>query len=699
MNWKAGKMFFRIRVPEGLRALLGAVLGLILFMPVHAAQEKPVANLPIDDVVNRVNAEQDEELYQQLTPGFQKAISFADFRNVLRSVRAGSGTLLTWTEQESKGATKVYLVQGEKQSEVVKIAVDNEGRISGLMFTPVSSSDGFGWNLFNILLMLVSYHVIRRLTDRGHVREFGKTRQIICALIGAVVCLTIFTPVTLAFGSVAALAALGAATALMIGNSESLAVHLSNKMLQITWALFGAVFGAVLGLIVRPVTPALDLAVIRNELVDFFHDPDGSVTPTLDFVMLPVFGAVCALFFGNCTAVASWLGNVFLRGLGLRRAYPDYTGVARSDGPSGDWLASLVSDLRKRGKLVGLAARVMVDGQVVAVAADGERQRGSGVSIELGDRWHIGSVTKSVTATMIARLIESGQMHWSDSVGQCFPDEPIHEDWKPVTLRQLLTHTAGTPANFSLRVRLKRPALGPECTRERRHAIMDVMAWKPKYRPGAKYAYTNVGYTIAGAMAETVTGVSWEDLVKREVFQPLELTGVGFGPPKSPSPKLDQPRGHRAVLDWKTSASDLNDNTPIMGPAGAIHMTLADLGTYATEHLRGEQGTGKLLASATYQQLHTPELDNYACGWVKKAPTKEVPHTNFWHNGSNTMWYALVVLIPDKNMTVVVTANDGDIVRAESAAWTIVAASREPVLATRPGPAIKGGLRKPDRHR
>jgi CubicO group peptidase (beta-lactamase class C family) len=99
----------------------------------------------------------------------------------------------------------------------------------------------------------------------------------------------------------------------------------------------------------------------------------------------------------------------------------------------------------------------MVDGQVVASAVDGERKRGSGVPIELGDRWHVDSVTKSVTATMIARLIESGQMQWSDSVGQRFPDAAIHEDWKPVTLRQLLTHTAGAPGNFSVRVRLKRP--------------------------------------------------------------------------------------------------------------------------------------------------------------------------------------------------------------------------------------------------
>ena len=327
-------------------------------------------------------------------------------------------------------------------------------------------------------------------------------------------------------------------------------------------------------------------------------------------------------------------------------------------------------------KLVGLAARVMVDGQVVASAADGERKRGSGVPIELGDRWHLGSITKSITATMIARLVESGQMQWSDSVGQRFPDASIHEDWKPVTLRQLLTHTAGAPANFSLRVRLIRPALGPECTKERRQAVMDVIARKPVHPPGKKYAYSNVGYTIAGAMAETVTGVSWEDLVKREVFEPLELTGAGFGPPKSPSQTLDQPRGHRGLLGWKIECERRRRQHSNHGPRRhRSHDAWRPLhvrnGTPAWRARDGQAARRRNLQTAPYARARQLCM---RLGEESSQPN-EIPYTVYWHNGSNTMWYALVVFIPGKNMVVAVTSNDGDIVRAESAAWTVVAAS------------------------
>jgi len=80
-----------------------------------------------------------------------------------------------------------------------------------------------------------------------------------------------------------------------------------------------------------------------------------------------------------------------------------------------------------------------------------------------------------------------------------------------------------------------------------------VLAEKPKYPPGQKYAYSNVGYTIAGAMAEKVAGDTWEDLMKREVFEPLKITEAGFGPPRSTDKTLEQPRGHRKILAGKVS--------------------------------------------------------------------------------------------------------------------------------------------------
>lgn len=350
---------------------------------------------------------------------------------------------------------------------------------------------------------------------------------------------------------------------------------------------------------------------------------------------------------------------------------------ARSSGPNGDWLEKVVTDHRKEWDLVGLAAMVMVDGQIEAAAVHGERKYGTNVSLELDDRWHLGGIAKSITATMIARLVEAGQIQWTDTVGNSFSDDAIHEDWKPVTIQQLLTDTAGAPAYFPSGIQRQRPERGSKLVAARRQVVLDLLGDKPDYPPGTKHRYSNVGYTIAAAMVEQSTGASWEDLVQREVFDPLGLSDSGFGPPESNDHTLQQPRGHRTGLAGKSAVDDKDDNTPIMGPSAGIHMTLKDLCTFAQEHLRGEQGSSELLSSETYKLLHTPALRRYAFGWLVRESTYTDPHKQYWHNGSNTMWYALAVWVPSKNMVVAVTANEGDSTRAESAAFRIEQAASE----------------------
>jgi len=335
-------------------------------------------------------------------------------------------------------------------------------------------------------------------------------------------------------------------------------------------------------------------------------------------------------------------------------------------------LAEQVKQHREKHNLVGLAAMVMVDGKVVDSAANGERETGSGVSVEVTDRWHLGSITKSITATMIARLIESGQMKWDQTVSDLFPNEPIHAEWESVTVWQLLTHTAGAPKNFSLRIRSKKPTSDEDTKSERLKAVLEILAEEPEYPPGTRKVYSNIGFTIAGAMAEQATGKTWNDLIEQETFDPLELTLPGFGPPEVTRGQNDQPVGHRTLLGLKVAMGDKTDNTPIMAPGNAVHMSLKDLCRYADAHMQGELGSSELLSPETWRLLHTPELEDYACGWVKKVPTWKIPQTHYWHNGSNTMWYALVVFVPKKELVVAVTSNDGDIKNAETAAWEIV---------------------------
>lgn len=351
----------------------------------------------------------------------------------------------------------------------------------------------------------------------------------------------------------------------------------------------------------------------------------------------------------------------------------DEPGKARPAADVQKLLDDLVPKLRKEKKLVGLAAMILVDGKQVAAGVDGERINGSGVPLEIGDRWHLGSITKSLTATVAARMVERKEIEWTTTIGDCFGTSvEMHDDWRSVTLEHLLTHTSGALPNFSLAVRLKRPAAGKQRMLARKAAIAGVLKRKPKSEPGESFVYSNVGYTIAGTMLEHTSNEPWEALIRKEIFGPLSLREAGFGPPKDGEQAQSQPHGHRVLGTFKQVVDQEADNTPIMGPAGTIHMSLAELCRYGQEHMDGESGKGKLLAAATYRRLHTPKLQNYAFGWVAPKKNRWVDERIVWHNGSNTMWYALVVQLPERNAIVAVTSNDGDVKGAESAAFEIL---------------------------
>ena len=333
------------------------------------------------------------------------------------------------------------------------------------------------------------------------------------------------------------------------------------------------------------------------------------------------------------------------------------------------WLQEKLDVLRHDLDLVGAGATVVVDGSAVASAVSGTRRQSSDVGVTLDDQWHVGSITKSMTATVIARLVEQGQLSWDSPLPDLLPAtfDKIDPSWSKVTLVHLLNHTAGLPANFPALAQFERPTDPDELHAARQRHLLKVLSSAAQSAPGQKMAYSNVGYTLAGWIAAEKAKTGWEQLMQQQLFEPLNLSTAGFGPPRGTQP-LDQPWGHRRNLFMRTPAppDGLADNTPIMGPAGTVHMSMADLGRYGWMHLQGETQDSSFLKSVTFQKLHQGGIGHYACGWVDQHKDWADGRI-LWHNGSNTMWYALMVLVPSRNAVVVVVTNDGYLEKADPA--------------------------------
>src|SRR5689334_11902854 len=95
----------------------------------------------------------------------------------------------------------------------------------------------------------------------------------------------------------------------------------------------------------------------------------------------------------------------------------------------------------------GIAAAVLKGERIIGLGTAGARKRRSGERITVDDRFHLGSCTKAMTATLIAMLVEEAKLSWTSTLGELFAGSvnPMHPAWEKVTLRQLLAHRAGLP--------------------------------------------------------------------------------------------------------------------------------------------------------------------------------------------------------------------------------------------------------------
>jgi D-alanyl-D-alanine carboxypeptidase len=335
----------------------------------------------------------------------------------------------------------------------------------------------------------------------------------------------------------------------------------------------------------------------------------------------------------------------------------------------------------------------------VELAATGLRAAGFPERVTTNDQWHLGSITKPMTATVAARLVEKGHITWDTTIAQAVPElaGAMRKEYRKVTLDQLLRHESGLPRDVPMASQDSETAqrllhrgmpvwflqdydAKLSVTENRLKCAAAVLALPP-VGPKGKSEYSNAGVMIAGLMLEKATGKSFEKLFEQELLSPLGMRSTGFGPPPGVPGKRDQPWGH-----WPTGASSgaiwhaldpgdrFADNPPSLNPAGTAHASLQDIARFASAHLSGELGQPGLLSVRSFRRLHRPMADAWAMDWM--VSTRDWAKGRwFYHSGSNGRWYACLTLAPAVDLAVFAACNaaeeNGD--RAcDQAAWALI---------------------------
>jgi CubicO group peptidase (beta-lactamase class C family) len=269
--------------------------------------------------------------------------------------------------------------------------------------------------------------------------------------------------------------------------------------------------------------------------------------------------------------------------------------------------------VRAKYKLPACASAVIEGGRIVAIGATGLRRSDRDVRVTTDDIWHIGSCTKTMTAALIGMLVDEGKLRWDMPVPDALPGVPFHAGWRKVTLWHVITQRSGIAQMGVLDA-------GKGTPREQRATFAKMILARAPAQPPGKYAYSNSGYGLLGAIIERAADTTYEDMLRKRIFEPLALKTASFGAPATPG-KLDQPWGHRRKGDKLTPVepSPVHQFPPALAPAASVHMSLADFARFAGWVSTNEP---QLVKPATFKHLQTPPADSaYAGGlWTTELP-------------------------------------------------------------------------------
>lgn len=360
--------------------------------------------------------------------------------------------------------------------------------------------------------------------------------------------------------------------------------------------------------------------------------------------------------------------------------------------PQGPWLQTILDTERAKSNVVGMGVAVANLRGDRLVRVSGHPTSESTDSLSTADRWHIGSNTKALTALLYGKLVQQDLASWDATLPELFPDlaSNMHPGWKSITIKDLFAHRSGlTDINgvwLMARHADKRPM------NEQRYETVQTFLRMPPSPTVGQYQYTNINYIVAGSAIEQILSrqsgspVTWEDAMRDYIFAAVPgidaETAFGFGPPQT------RIEGHRSTRNGPPQpvgkAIFGGDNPAAMGPAGTMNASLLGHANLALEFIDNDS---TLVPWRLRETLFAPYPDDqatYAMGWG--VTRHERFGLMYEHNGSNTMWWSHISIVPSLGTVIVINANEAT-TEAHRAVFAIRDQALEAILVARYGEA------------
>jgi len=303
-------------------------------------------------------------------------------------------------------------------------------------------------------------------------------------------------------------------------------------------------------------------------------------------------------------------------------------------------LGNLDSDIAAHADVPGLAVAVTRDGKIIYERGFGWADRERGLRATPKIPFALASASKSITASAIMQLVERGRLNLDAPVNDYLGSAKVHSpQWNAgeSTVRRVMSHTGGL-TTFTRWYGSDRSA----CNLDREIRDYGILVW----RPGELFDYSNLGFGILGEVIARVSGNDYDSYLKKNIFSPLGMEDCGL--------KTRHPASSQYNEKTKARSPVRISGTPA---ASGLRCSAHDLALFGMFHLKEMTNGSSILSAASLGQMHGAQpgtRGQYGLGWwtSEKGGTEIISA-----QGGTSDTYALLTLVPAKNVAVVVVAN------------------------------------------
>jgi len=262
-----------------------------------------------------------------------------------------------------------------------------------------------------------------------------------------------------------------------------------------------------------------------------------------------------------------------------------------------DFMAKAMTEF----KVPGAAVAVVKDGKIVFAKGYGYRDVSRKLPVMGATLFPIASITKSFTVTALGTLADQGRLDWDKPVREYLPGFRMHDPvaTEQLTTRDMVTHRSGLPRHDMV-------WYSSSFTREQ---LVERLRYLELNKPiRSTFQYNNLMFMTAGFLGGRIAGLSWEDLVRQRVLDPLAMTNTKFSSDearKTPDYALPYRKNRKTEVVSEIEFSRWGD----VGPAGAINSSIDDMAHYLLMHVSKGTVEGKqILGKNNADQMQSPQM-------------------------------------------------------------------------------------------